>query len=490
MLFSSVIFLFLFLPAMLFMYFIIQKKYLGLRNIVLLFSSLAFYFYGEPIYIFLMIFSIIFEYIIGYCVSKNIAADKKKIAGRFVIASVIINLLVLGFFKYYDFFILNLNLIPGLAFLKPLGLSLPIGISFYTFQTMSYTIDIYRGDAKLQKNIATFGAYVVMFPQLVAGPIVRYRTIADELNSRKITSEDFSEGAIRFIYGLAKKLIIANAMGKIADEIFALSGNQLTGKTAWLGAIAYSFQIFYDFSGYSDMAIGLSRVLGFHIPENFNFPYICKTITDFWRRWHISLSTWFRDYIYIPLGGNRVSAARNIFNILIVWLLTGFWHGAAWNFVVWGLYFAVILIFEKIFLLKFLGNHNNNIIINILSHVYALVLIVVGWVIFRSENLPYALSYMGKMFSPASLFASSNFDKQVQYYIAEYLPEWIFAVLFSFPLGIFISKIKTKIEKGNIIKSAGPVFYGVRLVYVFAIFGLAILYLVSSSFNPFIYFRF
>jgi alginate O-acetyltransferase complex protein AlgI len=430
------------------------------------------------------------DYIFGFYVSKNIAAGNKKMAKRFVMASIIINLLILGFFKYYDFFVINLSLIPGLAFLKPLGLSLPIGISFYTFQTMSYTIDIYKGDAKVQKNITSFGAYVAMFPQLVAGPIVRYGTIAKELNSRKVTSEDFAEGAIRFIYGLAKKIIIANAMGRIADDIFALSGNQLTGKTAWLGAIAYSFQIFYDFSGYSDMAIGLGRIFGFHFLENFNFPYICKTITDFWRRWHISLSTWFRDYVYIPLGGNRVSLGRNLFNILIVWLLTGLWHGAAWNFIVWGLYFAVILVFEKLFLLKFLEKHKKNIVITILSHIYALMLVIVGWVIFRSENLSLALSYMGKMFSPASLFASSSFDRQVQYYIVEYLPEWIFAFLFSVPLGVIVSKIKTKITESNIQKAAEPAFYGIRLVYVFAVFGLSILYLVSSSFNPFIYFRF
>ena len=493
MVFSSVIFVFLFLPAVIFLYFLIPKKFLGVRNVILLLFSLAFYFYGEPKYIFLMVFSIMCDYIFGCYVSKYVEAGNKKIARRFVMASVIINLVILGFFKYYDFFAVNLSLIPGLAFLKPLKLSLPIGISFYTFQTMSYTIDIYRGDAKMQKNITSFGAYVAMFPQLVAGPIVRYGTIANELTSRKVTAEDFSEGAIRFIYGLAKKLIIANAMGKIADDIFSLSGSQLTGKIAWLGAIAYSFQIFFDFSGYSDMAIGLGRIFGFRFLENFNFPYICKTITDFWRRWHISLSTWFRDYVYIPLGGNRVSLLRNLFNIFIVWLLTGFWHGAAWNFIVWGLYFAVILIFEKTFLLKFLDKHKKNIVLKILSHIYALVLVVVGWVIFRSEDLPYALGFMGKMFSPASLFAQSDFDNQVKYYLIEYLPEWILAVIFSIPVGGLLLKLKEKYtekSKNNIKTATETAFYAVRLVYVFAVFGLSVVYLVSSSFNPFIYFRF
>ena len=482
MLFSSVIFVFLFLPAVLFFYFIIPSKFLGLRNIVLLIFSLAFYFYGEPKYIAVMIFSILINYIFGLIVQY--AQEKNKKGNIIVILSVIINLAVLVYFKYLAFITENVNLILKSQIIIP-EIILPIGISFFTFQAMSYVFDIHGKKAKAQKNPLNVALYVCMFPQLMAGPIVRYETVSEEIRSRVFNLEDFSEGVIRFIYGLAKKIIIANAMGKISDDIFALSSGELSGKTAWLGAIAYSFQIFYDFSGYSDMAIGLGKIFGFHFLENFNFPYISKSITEFWRRWHISLSSWFKDYVYIPLGGNRVGRFRNLFNILVIWLLTGFWHGAAWNFIVWGLYFAVILILEKVFLLKFLEKLNKRKITVIFTHIYAIIFIIIGWVIFRSENLTYALDFLSKMFSPSSVFSESGLDNQVRYYITQYLPEWILSVLFSIPAGKVLSKVWGKREK-----KSERIFYPLRAIYVCVIFGLSVLYMIGSSFNPFIYFRF
>ena len=490
MVFSSVIFVFLFLPVVIFCYFIIPEKFLWLRNVVFLAFSLAFYFYGEPKYIIVMILSILLNYIFGLLVRYSQEKSGQKTGKGIVALAVVVNLSILIYFKYFGFLTENINLLFKTNIIIP-EIILPIGISFFTFQAICYVIDVYNKKAKAQKNPLDVALFISMFPPLMAGPIVRYETVSEEINHRRFKMEDFSEGIIRFIYGLGKKLIIANAMGKIADDIFALSGSDLSGKVAWIGALAYSFQIFFDFSGYSDMAIGLCRIFGFHLLENFDYPYISKSITDFWRRWHISLSSWFRDYVYIPLGGNRVSKSRHIFNILIVWLLTGFWHGAAWNFILWGLYFAVILIIEKFLLLKLFKKIDNNIFGKIFTHIYALLFIVIGWVIFRStDNLPYILTYLSKMFSPAALFAKSSFDGQLQYYITEYLPEWILAVLFSIPIGKIISKAYSKITEKYKKTTTETALYTVRLVYVFSVFGLALIYMVSSSFNPFIYFRF
>ncbi|MGN1133904.1 MAG: MBOAT family O-acyltransferase, partial [Oscillospiraceae bacterium] len=366
MLFSSITFLFAFLALVLILYFLVPRK---LKNPVLLLFSLVFYAWGEPIYILLMLASIITAYITG------IFADKKrKNAGRHtpiiaLIIAVIWNIGLLLFFKYTDFFITNTNNIFNLD-IKPLGLTLPIGISFYSFQTLSYVIDVYRGEVRAQKNIITLATYVSLFPQLIAGPIVRYQTIEDQLTERHETLDKFAEGVKRFAIGLGKKVLLANTIGSLFDQISNTPQSQMSVLASWMGILAFTFQIYFDFSGYSDMAIGLGKMFGFEFLENFNYPYISKSITEFWRRWHISLSSWFRDYVYIPLGGNRKGKLRQCFNIMIVWSLTGFWHGANWNFLIWGMYFGVILLMEKLFLLKGL-----NKLPSFFQHIYALLLI-------------------------------------------------------------------------------------------------------------------
>jgi len=481
MLFSSLTFLFSFMPVFFLVYFAVKGR--SVRNFILLIFSLVFYAWGEPIYVFLMIFSIMVDYTCGYFVSKHLAGNDKKSAKRYVIASVIINLCTLGIFKYTDFFISNLRLIPGLSFLEPIGLALPIGISFYTFQTMSYTIDIYRGDAVLQKNITSFGAYVAAFPQLVAGPIIRYHTIAEQLNDRTESFENFAVGARRFIAGLTKKVLIANTVAALTDEILKVTSISANGAAvygnlteygalgAWLAMIAYSLQIYFDFSGYSDMAIGLGRMMGFHYLENFNYPYIAKSITDFWRRWHISLSTFFRDYVYIPLGGNRVSTKRWLLNIMIVWLLTGFWHGAAWTFILWGLYFGVILITEKLFLQKRLEK-----IPAALSHIYTIFAFILGWVIFRAESIPHIGLILQSMFgvNGAGSFVEMAEDNVLQ------LPQ-IGAIIAGIICAMPVSK---RVKKFLDSDSVGRAFIDVSAIaaLVYCIFALAV-----GSYNPFIY---
>ncbi len=453
------------------MYFIIPKRFLPLRNLVLFGFSLGFYFIGEPKYVLVMLGSILANYTFGYLISRAQARGKK--GKTLLILSVAVNLGGLVLFKYLSFIAENIMRIFGEAVVIP-QILMPIGISFFTFQAMSYVFDVYNKTVAVQKNPLNVALYVSMFPQLIAGPIVRYQTIANEIQVRETNISKFSEGVIRFVYGLAKKVVLANAMGKIADDVFSQSIGQLSGKVAWVGAIAYSFQIFYDFSGYSDMGIGLGRMFGFTFLENFDFPYISKSITEFWRRWHISLGTWFRDYLYIPLGGNRAGAARQVFNLFVVWLLTGFWHGAAWNFVAWGLFYFIILTAEK-FLLK---KHTNGFQ-NPLFHLYALLLIVVGWVLFRSESMSYAVGYLGKMF----MFTGGGGGEAV-YYLLEYLPEWILAVVFSIPAGRLLSGITGRFQRKQTL------FDAARLVFVFTVFLTAILFLVNSTFNPFIYFRF
>ncbi|MBO4289674.1 MAG: MBOAT family protein, partial [Lachnospiraceae bacterium] len=345
MVFSSLTFLLFFLPAVLAVYFAVPARF---KNGVLFLFSLIFYAWGEPVYVCLMLFSTVLDYTCGRLVDSHRGAKKGKAA---LIVSICVNVGLLAVFKYSDLFIGTFNDIFGTALALP-HLPLPIGISFYTFQTMSYTIDVYRGKAKVQKNIVSFGAYVALFPQLIAGPIVRYQTIADQLNERTHSTDLFGEGAWRFVTGLGKKVLLANNIGLLWDTVKAIPFGRLSVLGAWLGIIAFAFQIYFDFSGYSDMAIGLGRMFGFTFLENFNYPYLSKSITEFWRRWHISLGTWFRDYVYIPLGGSRCSIAKQLRNLAVVWLLTGFWHGASWNFLIWGVYFGVILIAEKLFLLK------------------------------------------------------------------------------------------------------------------------------------------
>ncbi len=461
MVFSSLLFLFIFLPIFLTIYFILPKNF---RNIILFLGSLVFYAWGEPIYVSIMIFSTVLDYTCGRMIDHF--REHKFIPKLGLGLSLLGNLGMLGFFKYADFFIGNANNLLGTHW-DLLRIALPIGISFYTFQTMSYTIDLYRGNIKVQKNIIAFGAYVVMFPQLIAGPIVTYSNVEKEINQRKITFEDFGEGAIRFIEGLGKKVLIANNIGLLWDQILSTPISELSIISAWLGAIAFGLQLYFDFSGYSDMAIGLGRMLGFHFPENFNYPYIAKSVSEFWRRWHMTLTGWFREYVYIPLGGNRVSKPRFYLNIFIVWFLTGFWHGAGWNFIIWGLFFAVLMIIERSFLLRYLEK-----LPSFISRFYLLFVVAVSWVLFAHNSLGEALAYLKVMFgldvhplvNTSSLYALTNFYVLL-----------IIGALFSTPL---MNKLKHCLNEWIIF-----IFYS-------AVLFLSTAYLVDATFNPFLYFRF
>ena len=438
---------------------------------MLLVISLVFYAWGEPIYVFLMLFSIMCDYTCGYFVDKH-SNDKKK-AKRFVIASMIINLLTLGFFKYTDFIIGNLQLIPALAWLKPLGLSLPIGISFYTFQTMSYTIDIYKGEANVQKNVVSFGAYVASFPQLVAGPIVRYRDLDEMLRKRDENIALIASGARTFLAGFAKKIFFANVAGQMWETFRNVPLGERTAVGCWIGMVCYAFQIYFDFSGYSDMAIGLGKMVGFRFLENFNYPYISKSITEFWRRWHISLSTWFRDYVYFPLGGSRCSPMKNYRNLLIVWFLTGFWHGASWNYILWGLYYFVLLVIEKAFLLKRLEK-----IPAFFQHIYTLFFVLFGWLLFVFEDLGAGMVYLGNMFGSGVAATVSQADI---YEISRNFPFFLILCVAATPLP---KRLFYKFyEKSQLLKYAA--YAGGVAVFI-----LGVAYLVDSSFNPFLYFRF
>ena len=461
MVFSSLLFLFIFLPIFLTIYFILPKNF---RNIILFLGSLVFYAWGEPIYVSIMIFSTVLDYTCGRIIDHF--REHKFIPKLGLGLSLLGNLGMLGFFKYGDFFIENTNNLLGTQW-DLLRIALPIGISFYTFQTMSYTIDLYRGNIKVQKNIIAFGAYVVMFPQLIAGPIVTYSNVEKEINQRTITFEDFGEGAIRFIEGLGKKVLIANNIGLLWDQILSTPISELSIISAWLGAIAFGLQLYFDFSGYSDMAIGLGRMLGFYFPENFNYPYMAKSVSEFWRRWHMTLTGWFREYVYIPLGGNRVSKPRFYLNIFIVWFLTGFWHGAGWNFIIWGLFFAVLMIIERGFLLRYLEK-----LPSLISRFYLLFVVAVSWVLFAHNSLGEALAYLKVMFgldahplvNTSSLYALTNFYVLL-----------IIGVLFSTPL---MNKLKYHLNEWIIF-----VFYS-------AVLFLSTAYLVDATFNPFLYFRF
>ncbi|MES9784809.1 MBOAT family O-acyltransferase, partial [Bacillus thuringiensis] len=403
MVFSSLIFLFMFLPLALIIYYVSPKV---LRNFILFIVSLIFYAWGEPVYIVIMIFSIIFDYVNGVLIDKY--RGRKSISKVIFINSIIINLGILGFFKYYGFVVENINTIFNLN-IHLETLPLPVGISFYTFQTMSYVIDVYLGKVQAQKNIISFGTYVTMFPQLVAGPIVKYSDIDKQLQERKVTLDRFGEGMELFIRGLALKVLLANNIGLLWTSVKATSIKDLTILTAWIGIIAFAFQIYFDFRGYSAMAQGLGKMFGFDFPENFNYPYISKSVTEFWRRWHISLGSWFREYVYIPLGGNRTGLIKQLRNLLIVWFLTGLWHGANWNFIVLGLYFGLFVTLEKLFLLKWLKNR-----MSFIGHVYTLIIVLIGWVFFEYENLSVAMDFIGTMFG----FNQSVFlDNKTLYYV-------------------------------------------------------------------------
>lgn len=469
MVFSSIYFLFMFLPLVLLLYFIAPKS---LRNGTLFFFSLIFYAWGEPVYVVLMFVSTLLDYLHAWFIENYRGTKWAKIA---LISSIVLNIAILGVFKYSDFVIMSINQLLDTAFVQP-HLALPIGISFYTFQTMSYTIDVYRGDAKAQKNIIDFGAYIALFPQLIAGPIVRYSDIAEQLNHRRENLDSFSDGIRRFVTGLGKKILLANTIGAVWTEISLLPASEMSVLTAWLGMIAYAFQIYFDFSGYSDMAIGLGKMFDFHFLENFRYPYISKSITEFWRRWHISLGTWFREYVYIPLGGNRSGKAKQLRNILIVWLLTGIWHGAAWNFAVWGIYFACFLIIEKLFLLRWLSR-----IPAAFSHIYTLLVVLISWVIFAFDNFRQGQIYFSQMFGWHVPAANSRALFLLQGNIVMFLILALAATPFPARLAAYLLE---KFQSKSVLTSVS-----FHLVLV-GIFLLSVAYLVDSTYNPFLYFRF
>lgn len=467
MLFSSVSFLYYFLPITLVLYFVSKDKY---KNIILLLASLFFYFYGEPKYTVLMLISAFSAYIHGILIEKF---REKGYSKLFLVSGLVVSLGILIVFKYMDFIIKNINYISN-SNIKLLRLVLPIGISFYTFQGLSYIVDVYKKDAKVCRSFVDFATYVCLFPQLIAGPIVRYTTIEDELKNRTHSFDKFAYGVNRFVVGLAKKVILANNLGMLVDIM--TKSNEKSVLSYWMVAIFFSLQIYYDFSGYSDMAIGLGRMFGFDFLENFNYPFISKSIKEFWRRWHISLSSFFRDYVYIPLGGNRVSRVRWIFNLLIVWSLTGLWHGDSWNFILWGLYFAILLIIENLFLQNIL-----NKLPALIQHIYAKFFIIISFVIFNNENIKDLWSSLYNMFNFRGLDLYNNFST---YYLKSYTVLLIVSVIGATPiLKNIIQKINKNVTGQKVISTINPILNIVLLVVVTA-------YLIDGSFNPFLYFRF
>ena len=468
MVFSSVVFLYIFLPIMLLLYFIVPKKF---KNAIMILASLIFFAWGEIRYIFIMLVLAVMDFWCGQNINKYNGNRKKQ--RMYLAIDVGVNLLILFFFKYADFIISNINGITGLS-IPLLNIPLPIGVSFNTFQSLSYIIDVYRGTVKCEKSFYNYLTYTTLFPQIIAGPIVRYETVDEELENKNISSDNFTKGMKRFIIGLGKKVLIANNIGALWNVIETGGYNEMSALLAIVGIIAFALQIYFDFSGYSDMAIGLANIFGMDFDENFNYPYISKSITEFWRRWHMTLSSWFRDYIYIPLGGNRRGLAIQIRNILIVWFLTGAWHGASWNFILWGVYFGVILILEKVIILKVLEK-----VPKVISHLYAIVLILVGWVIFAFEDLLKVEYYFLTIFH---LNGTSFVNNEALYYLDNYFIIILIGIILSTPL---IKKIFDKIESKNTLVS--NIF--VSIVYL-AIFLLSTASLVSDTYNPFLYFRF
>ncbi|MFB5266424.1 MBOAT family O-acyltransferase [Paenibacillus enshidis] len=468
MVFSSLVFLFLFLPFTLLLYYVSPRK---LRNAVLLITSLIFYAWGEPVYIVIMVFSTVFDYFNGLMIDKY--RHRKPIASMFFFGSMAGSLGILGFFKYGGFVIDNINHIFHLQ-IQMADLPLPVGISFYTFQTMSYVVDVYLGKVQAQRNIIAFGTYVAMFPQLVAGPIVKYGDIAAQLASRRVTLDRFGEGAELFIRGLAKKVLLANNIGLLWTSVKAEPTAELSILSAWLGIIAFTLQIYFDFSGYSDMARGLGKMFGFDFMQNFRYPYISRSVTEFWRRWHISLGAWFREYVYIPLGGNRHGMMKQLRNVLAVWFLTGLWHGASWNFIVWGLYFGFFVMIEKLFLLRWLGR-----LPVFASHVYTLLIVIIGWVLFEMEQLASAWRFTGVMFG----FGGHGFaDRQALYDLSANAVLLIVLALCATPLpGKVLTYMKQRWRTAGVI--VVPFMYVLFMV-------LSTAYLVDATYNPFLYFRF
>ena len=468
MVFSSIGFIFVFLSATLLCYFIVPKK---LRNLVLLISSLIFYYIGEQHLIWLMIASSLTDYFCSLGIEHF--REKKGMTRLFLCISLVINLSLLGYFKYADLFINSFNALTGAA-VPLLKTALPIGISFYTFQTMSYTIDVYRGEVRAEKNFINFAAYVTLFPQLVAGPIVRYETVAAELKERSVTLEKFSLGISRFCIGLGKKVLIANSPAALV-KLYAEAEGGHTVLMAWAYAIALPLQIYFDFSGYSDMAIGLGHMFGFTFLENFNYPFIAKTATDFWRRWHMSLGTWFRDYVYFPMGGNRVKPARHIFNLLVVWFITGMWHGASYNFILWGGYYGVLIILEKYIYGKYLEKSH------VISRIYFFFVTVFGFIIFDTENLSQVFSKFGELFGVGT---TALYDTSSLFYVSSYLFTLVIAFVCAMPIG---KKLRAKLcEK----EKSRAVFTCLGYAACFAMLIVSTAYLIDGSYNPFLYFRF
>ena len=464
MYFSSLVFLFLYLPAVLLGYYILPHK---CRNFFLLLVNIIFYGWGEPVLILVMAVSVLVNYISGMLIEKY--RSKERLAKTFLIFDLIISLGLLFIFKYAGFLTDILRKLPILSALPKIKLSLPIGISFYTFQTLSYTIDVYRKDVKAQKNLVNFGTYVSFFPQLIAGPIVRYSDIANQLVTRKETFSKFASGIKKFTAGLAKKVLLANQMGLLWDTVREMPGTGAVG--AWFGIIAFSLQIYFDFSGYSDMAIGLGRMFGFEFAENFNYPYIAKSITDFWRRWHISLSRWFRDYVYIPLRGNRCKTSRCIFNLFVVWGLTGLWHGASLNFVLWGVYYFILLVLEKYVYGKLLSR-----LPSFFKHIYALFFIMLGWVLFSFEDFGALFAYLSQMFGADGFFAS----KDMVCLIKSYAPLMLLSLLASIPVWKNAYR-RVQNQKWTAL---------FEIVFICAVLFMCTAALVNDSYNPFLYFRF
>ena len=472
MVFSSSTFLMAFLPLTLLLYYgvgVALTKNVTVKNCILLLGSLVFYAWGEPVYIVLMLLSILFNFAAGRVIDSALEDGRTGLAKFQFVLDVIYNLAVLGFFKYADFVVDNINGLFGVH-IPPLELPLPIGISFYTFQILSYIIDLYTGKIRVQKNLLSFALYISLFPQLIAGPIVKYKEIEEQLVGRKESWSKYSYGMTRFVVGLAKKLLLANTLGAVYSGIQAMDVGSLSALTAWTGIACYTLQIYFDFSGYSDMAIGLGSMFGFRFNENFNYPYIATSITDFWRRWHISLSSWFRDYVYIPLGGNRRKTPRVIFNLMVVWLLTGLWHGAAWNFVLWGMFYGVLLIFEKYVLGDLLPRIPTPV-----RGLTTMVLVMCGWVLFSAPDLTGALLYFKAMFGGAAGFTDGN---------GAYLLSTNLAVLV---LGAFCATPAYR----HILERVDPKWVSrAKFVAYPLLFALCVVFMVSETYNPFLYFRF
>ncbi|WP_294134881.1 MBOAT family protein [uncultured Clostridium sp.] len=458
MVFSSILFIFRFLPIAMILYFLTPNKY---KNLTLLLISLTFYSWGEPKYFLIMVASIFVDYFVSRGIEKS--RNNKKVSIALLSISIVFNLGMLFFFKYFNFFLENVNNILELS-LKYVKITLPLGISFYTFQTMSYTIDVFLGKVKAEKNIINFGAFVCLFPQLIAGPIVKYTDINVELKHRKIDMKQIQDGIELFILGLGSKVLIANNIGAFWSEIEGKGFAGVGTVIAWISVLAFAFQIYFDFTGYSLMAIGLGKILGFNFPRNFNYPYISKSITEFWRRWHITLGSWFKEYVYIPLGGNRVGRLRLYINLFIVWFLTGFWHGASYNFILWGLYFFILISIEKAVLLKFLEKHK------IISHIYSIFFILLGWAIFAVVDLGQLKILLKEMFSISK-------NNQWMYYVRNYGITFIIATVLSTPI---VKNIYNKVIKSDILNT----------FILMIIFLLCIAYLVDATYNPFLYFRF